>query len=76
VHDPLKFVPTEPAWWTASAGHLLGEKENEAAMNRFPEPLLTGVVPDYDAFLWQRHKLIAAKIEINIETVWIHGAFD
>lgn len=51
LHDPLKFVPTEPAWWTASAGDLLGQKENEAAMNRFPGPLLAGVVPDYDAFL-------------------------
>ena len=51
LHDPLKFVPTEPAWWTASAGHLLGEKENEAAMNRFPGPLLTYVVPDCDALL-------------------------
>ena len=51
LHDPLKFVPTRPAWWTASAGHLQGEKENEAAMNRFPGPLLTGVVPDYGAFL-------------------------
>jgi hypothetical protein len=51
LHDLLTFVPTEPAWWTASAGHLLGEKEKEAAMNRFPGPLLAGVVPDYNALL-------------------------
>jgi hypothetical protein len=45
-------------------------------MNRFPEPLLTGMVADYDAFLYQRHKLMAAKIKTNIRTVQSHGASD
>jgi len=44
--------------------------------NRFPVPQLTGVVPSYDAFLYQRHKLIAAKIKTNIRTVETHGASD
>ena len=45
-------------------------------MNRFPGPLLTGVVPDYDALLYQRYKLMAAKIKTNIRTVQTHGASD
>jgi len=76
LHDPLKFVPTEPTWWTASAGHLVGEKENEAAMNRFPTSLLTGVVTDYNAFFRQRRKLMTAMIKTNIRTVQTHGSSD
>lgn len=45
-------------------------------MNRLSGPLLTGVVPDYDAFLWKAHKLMAAKIKTNIRTVQTHGASD
>jgi hypothetical protein len=48
LHDPLKSSNTESAWWTASAGDLLGETKNEAAMHRFCGPLLTGAVPDYN----------------------------
>ena len=56
--------------------HLLCEKENEVSVNRFPGPPLTGVAADYDAFLWQRHKRMAAQIKTRIRTVQTHGASD
>ena len=54
----------------------MGEKVNEATMNRFPGLLLTGMVSDYDGFLYQRHRLMAGKIKINIRTVQTHGPSD
>jgi hypothetical protein len=53
-----------------------GPSKVKETMNRFPGPLLTGVMPDYDAFLDQRHNLMAAKIKTNIRTEQTHGASD